>query len=50
MNYRSVPRAVYTSPEVASVGMSEKEAKAKYGDVQIGRFPFVGLRQSPGHQ
>ncbi|MCX5905099.1 MAG: dihydrolipoyl dehydrogenase [Proteobacteria bacterium] len=42
MSYRSVPRAVYTNPEVASVGMSEKEAKAKYGDVQIGRFPFVG--------
>jgi dihydrolipoamide dehydrogenase len=42
MCYRSVPRAVYTTPEVASVGMTEQEAKDKYGDLQIGRFPFVG--------
>jgi dihydrolipoamide dehydrogenase len=42
MCYRSVPRGVYTTPEVASVGMTEQEAKDKYGDLQIGRFPFVG--------
>jgi len=42
MCYRSVPRGVYTTPEVASVGMTEQEAKDKHGDLQIGRFPFVG--------
>ena len=42
MCYRSVPRGVYTTPEVASVGMTEQEAKDKYGELEIGRFPFVG--------
>ncbi|MBW2183563.1 MAG: dihydrolipoyl dehydrogenase [Deltaproteobacteria bacterium] len=42
MDRRSTPRAVYTTPEVASVGLSEADAKKQYGDLQIGRFPFVG--------
>ncbi len=42
MCYRSVPRGVYTTPEVASVGMTEQEAKDKHGEIEIGRFPFVG--------
>ena len=41
MNYRAVPSCIYTSPEVASVGRSEEEARKQY-DVQVGRFPFHG--------
>ncbi len=41
MNYRAIPRCVYTSPEAAAVGLTEAEAKKKYTDVKIGRFPFV---------
>ena len=41
MSYRVVPSCIYTTPEVASVGLSEEEAKKKY-DVQVGRFPFRG--------
>jgi dihydrolipoamide dehydrogenase len=42
VNYQVVPRCTYTSPEVAAVGLTEAEAKKKYPDVKVGRFPFVG--------
>ncbi|WP_248923934.1 dihydrolipoyl dehydrogenase [Paenibacillus hamazuiensis] len=41
VNYRAVPRCIYTSPEIASVGMTEKQAREKYGDIRIGEFPFA---------
>lgn len=45
-NHRSVrlfsaPSVVYTSPEVAMVGLTEEEARAKYDDIRIGRFNFA---------
>ena len=39
ISYLSVPRCIYSSPEVACVGLTEKQAVEK-GDVQISRFPF----------
>src|SRR5687767_5754439 len=41
VNYLAVPNVVYTFPELASVGLTEDEAKTKYGDVRIGKFPFT---------
>ena len=38
---RGIPACVYCQPEVASVGLSEKEAKAAGHDVKIGKFPFL---------
>jgi dihydrolipoamide dehydrogenase len=37
----AVPNCVYTDPEVATVGLSEEEAKAAGYDVRIGKFPLV---------
>ena len=43
MDYRAIPAPIYTSPEVASVGLSEEEARAQGYDVKTGRFPFRPL-------
>jgi dihydrolipoyl dehydrogenase len=39
-NWRAVPAATFTSPEIASVGLTEREARAQGHEVKIGRFPF----------
>ena len=36
-----VPNCVYTDPEVATVGLSEEEAKAAGHEVRIGKFPLA---------
>ncbi|MFZ4404536.1 MAG: dihydrolipoyl dehydrogenase [Pseudobdellovibrionaceae bacterium] len=41
VNYNTVPGVIYTHPEVASVGLSEEQAKAQGLDVNIGKFPFM---------
>jgi len=41
MNGRHIPRCVYTLPEVASVGMTEKQAKDAGHVLKIGRFSFA---------
>ncbi|HHV17713.1 MAG TPA: dihydrolipoyl dehydrogenase [Thermoanaerobacterales bacterium] len=42
MDYGVIPSCIYTNPEVAMVGMTEQEAKAKYNDnIIIGRFPYT---------
>ena len=35
------PNCIYTDPEIAHVGLGEKEAKDKGLDIKVGRFPFV---------
>jgi dihydrolipoamide dehydrogenase len=40
VDYSKIPNCIYTFPEVASIGLTEKQAKEKGVQVLIGRFPF----------
>jgi dihydrolipoamide dehydrogenase len=40
LNYDRMPRAVYCQPQVASLGLSEAQARERGLDVSVGRFPF----------
>lgn len=45
VNYHAVPRCIYTAPEIASVGLTEKDAREQYGDIQIGEFPLQQMEK-----
>lgn len=40
INYRNIPGCTYTSPEVASVGYTEKAAKEAGYEIKVGKFPY----------
>ena len=40
-DYRFMPRAVYSLPQVASFGLTEEQARAEFAEVQVAKFPFV---------
>ncbi len=40
LNYGNIPGCTYCSPEIASVGMTEKAAKAAGYEIKVGKFPF----------
>ena len=40
IDYRNVPGCTYATPEIASVGLTEKQAKEKGYELKIGKFPF----------
>jgi len=41
INYKNIPGCTYTSPEVASVGYTEKAAKEAGYEIKVGKFPFT---------
>jgi dihydrolipoamide dehydrogenase len=52
LNYNNIPGCVYTTPEVASVGMTEKQAIEKGHEIKVGKFPFSasGKASSAGNK
>jgi len=40
LNYRNIPGCTYTSPEISSVGYTEKAAKEAGYEIKVGKFPF----------
>ncbi len=52
LNYGNIPGCTYTHPEVASVGLTETQAKEKGYDIRVGKFPFSasGKASAGGHK
>ena len=46
--YENIPRATYCHPQVASIGLTEAQAKEKGYDVKVGRFPFLASGKAVG--
>jgi dihydrolipoamide dehydrogenase len=49
MEQELVTRCTYSHPQIASVGLSEKQAKEKGHEVKVGRFPFSALGRAIIH-
>jgi len=41
LNYGNIPGCTYCSPEIASVGLTEKKAKEAGYEIKVGKFPFT---------
>jgi dihydrolipoamide dehydrogenase len=41
MRYHSIPSVVYTWPEIATVGLSEREVRASGREYRVGKYPFT---------
>jgi len=41
MDYNVVPRPIFTFPEIASVGLTERQARERGGEVRAEKFPWV---------
>lgn len=51
IDYHNIPSCTYCQPEVASVGMTEADAKAAGHEIKVGKFPFTasGKAKASGH-
>lgn len=48
LQYENIPACTFTNPEIGSVGLSEEQAKEKFGDILVGKFPFTANGKALG--
>ena len=48
INYKTIPGCTYCNPQVASIGLTESQAKEQGYDVRIGKFPFTASGKAHG--
>jgi len=41
IDYTTIPSCIFTTPEVSSVGLTEEQARERYGEIKVGRIPFT---------
>lgn len=46
--YHNIPSCTFTNPEVASCGLTEKQANEKFEEIKVGRFPFAANGKALG--
>ncbi|MCU0328189.1 MAG: dihydrolipoyl dehydrogenase [Chitinophagales bacterium] len=52
IDYTNIPGCTYCVPEIASLGLTEAQAKKEYGEIKVGKFPFSasGKASASGHK
>lgn len=52
VDYKNIPACTYTTPEIASVGLTEQQAKEHGYEIKVGKFPFTasGKATASGHR
>ena len=46
MDYADIPTAVFSDPPVGTVGLTEEDARAKFGDIEVYKSTFRGLKDT----
>ena len=49
VDYSNIPNCTYSHPEVASVGLTEEQAREAGHDIEVGKFPWVGNGRALAH-
>ena len=48
LDYVMMPRATFCQPQIASFGYTEKQAREKFGEIKVAKFPFSANGKAPG--